>query len=174
MFKFILPFIFYTSTIFSQNWIKLPHSKILYSNYIQDKKDNFSDFSFEYYKKGDSLISIAKFLSNDFYTIFNENPKAFDDIYKVAYKVINKPELILKTGDRDFIYLDSIIASVDFKTTVIIDDRNFVSGFNEFIWVLKNASGENINFEPCFINMVFHKGKKKAKYISTVKSHCEI
>ncbi len=55
---------------------------------------------------------------------------------------------------------------------MILRDRNFVNGVNEFIWVLKNG----INLEPCYINLVFEKNiaKRKSKYIASIKSHCEI
>lgn len=163
------------SAMKAQNWVRIPKTQILFSHYIQDKEDNFSDFSFEYFKKGDSLISVAKFLAKDFLNVFAQSPKAFDDLYKAAYQVTDKSDLMLKTADPSFFYLDSIIAGVAFKTTVVITDRHFVQGENEFIWMLTNGSGSPGN-EPCYINMVFQKSKKKEKpaYLSTVKDHCEI
>lgn len=164
-----------TSTrTFSQNWIQLPKTNILFSNFIQDDKDNFRNYEFEYFKKGDSLISVARFLSDDFKKLFTSDKKAFDDIYKAAYQVIDKSELIFNRKDLQNNSLDTSISSLNFKTTVILNDRSFVSGVNEFIWVITNGSSDPMKLGGvCYINIVFKKGtaKKKNKYISTIKSH---
>ena len=159
---------------FSQNWTQLPKTNILFSNFIQEEKDNFRDFEFEYFKKGDSLISVARFLADDFKKLFTSDKKAFDDIYKAAYQIIDKSELIFTRNDIKDNSLDTVISSLKFNTTVILNDRSFVSGVNEFIWVITNGSGNPRQLGGvCYINIVFKKNKrtKGNKYISTIKSH---
>jgi hypothetical protein len=164
-----------TTRTFSQNWISIPKTDILFSNYGQNEKSN--RIKFEYFKKGDSIIAVSKYLADDFKNVFSSDKKAFNDIYKVAYQVIDKSELIFDRKDPELNSLDSVIASIKFKTTVIINNREFVSGVNEVIWVLANGSRDPLKLGgACFINMVFKKGsaKKRRKYISTIKSHIEL
>lgn len=163
-FKILILLFIISINTFGQNWKEIPKSKILYSNFIAENKS--SDFQYEYFKKGNTLITVEKYLSEDFIKLFTSNPEAFDDIYKVAYGKVEKTEL-LKWNK-----LDSVIKDIEFEDTAIIVNRNFVSGINEFIWVLTVG----IDLEPCYINLVFEKNKaeRKTKYIATIKSHCEI
>jgi len=164
--KFKVLFLLFITSInsFGQNWKEIPKSMILYSSFTTE--NNSSDFKYVYFKKGNSLITVEKYLSEDFIKLLTSNPEVFDDIYKVAYRIVEKSELI------NWGHLDSVIKDIEFKDSVIITDRNFVNGVNEFIWVLTNGT----DLEPCYINLVFEKNKAKgeSKYMASIKSHCQI
>lgn len=170
----ILIFLLLSAKSISQNWETIPKTAISY--YIPTEKRIYLDHEFGYFKKGEALIIVDKFLSEDFLKVFASNPEAFDDICKAAYNTIGKSDLESEWSIGNFSYLKDITANISFKEAVVIHNREIVRGVNEFIWVLHNGSGYNLELGACYINMVFQKNKtkKKGNYLTTVKNHCEI
>jgi hypothetical protein len=154
-----------------KNWLTIPNTKILFSDYDHcDINEVCWEGSLEYFKRGDSLISVRKDLADNFYTLFQKSPKAFSDIYNIAY-ALEKSELTFKNYDKphnlwDLNSLDSIIQSIPFKTSVIIYDIQYINGLNEFVWGLQTANKKSFS-EAYDISIVFN---KKMKYKAANKN----
>lgn len=154
-----------------ENWLAIPNTKILFSHYDQCENEICWKGNLEYFKKGDSLISIRKELADNFYNLFRKNPEAFSDIYRTAY-VSEKSELTFENYSKkphnlgDINSLDSIIQPIPFKTAVIIYDIQYINGLNEFVWVLTTIN-RNSFFVPQYISILFN---KRMKYKATNKN----
>lgn len=161
--KLFIFLLLFSSPIFAQSWSAIYKTRISFSAY--NTEDNRTITKYEYFKKGDLLIAVNQFLATDFYKVFSKYPKIFDDIYKVA-TVIDKTELEFDKKKFGFTCLDTTIASVEFKQVVIINNREFISGIKEYIWVLINGSDLNMQLGGVhYINLVFSNKKSKQKYL---------
>jgi hypothetical protein len=163
--------VFCQAYIFGQNWVSIPKTKIKFSHLIDDDQKNWYVYSYEYFQKGDTLIAVRKDLAKDFYDLFSETPKAFNDIYNSAF---NKTTTLYEHS-LDF---DSTIKRISFKTGVIIGGREIIYGHNEIIWRLNELSWSYFN-DPCYIHIVFSKivpktKKTKQNYLLTFLDHCTI
>lgn len=143
-----------------KTWQAIPHTNIIFSDYNHcDDHEVCWTGNLEYFKRGDSLISVRKDLADNFYTLFRKSPKAFSDIYHIAY-TSKKSELTFKNYKPhdlwDLSSLDSIIQSIPFKTSVIIYDIQYISGSNEFVWGLQTVS-EKSSSGSYDISIVFNK-----------------
>ena len=146
--------VFCQASLYGQNWVLIPKTKIKFSHLIDKDQTNWNSYSYEYFQKGDTVIAVVKYLANDFYDLFSETPKAFNDIYNAAF---NKTTTLYKNS-LDF---DSTITKLNFKTAVIIGGRNIINGHNEIVWRLTELTWSFFN-GPCFIHIVFSKPDKKS------------
>jgi hypothetical protein len=153
-----------------KTWINIPNTGIQFSHYDQCENEICWNGNLEYFRKGDSLISVRKDLADNFYNLFSKGPKAFSDIYKIAY-VVEKSELTFKNYNTthnlgDLTSLDSIVQAIPFKTSVIIYDIQYVKGRNEFIWIL-STSNKLMYSDGHDISILFN---KRLKYRTTNKN----
>ena len=163
---------------YCQHWTKIPGTSLDYSNLLKKDSSNFNEYQSEYFKQGEKIIAVQHWLAKDFYELFKKNPRAFDDLYKASPRIrIKKEWLEQNSFYKTNLNADSIVLAMSFEQIIFITDRKYINGFKEFLWVLEVGSGDNLNFEPCYMNMIFRIRKdkrKKISYIATVKSHCEI
>ncbi len=170
--KILIPilFILFYNFGFGQKWKTIPGTRIQFFNLMDPNKDNWYDYHFEYFKKGDSLIVIEKNLAEDFYQVFHNYQFAFDSIF-------NNSQLKTSKLDHDFDVLDSIISKINYSSAVILTERQIVIGHREVIWVMKNVSWGKSSGNPCFINISFLKQankKETIKFLSAKNQYCEI
>lgn len=155
-----------------KTWQTIPNTKIVFSDYDHcDDNEVCWAGHFEYFKRGDSLISVRKDLADNFYTLFRKSPEAFSDIYNMANPE-EKSGLTFKnykSHDLDLSSLDSMIQSVPFKTSVTIYDIKYIKGLTEFVWVLQTVNAK-LPFEGYDISILFN---KKMKYKSATKNPTE-
>lgn len=169
---FTLILFFITAASWGQNWKSIPKTKIKFSNFIHPNQDNWYEYSFEYFRKGDSLIGVEKNLAQDFYKVFKETPSAFNLIFKEAW-------FKSTTLNQYAPYFDTTILKIPFRNAVIIQGRQEVDGHNEFIWILTNVTWSGSSGNPCFINVNFLKSKNKSnkyrlKFLSAKHDICQI
>ena len=162
-------FLLCNSISFAQNWVKIPGTRIMFSNLIHANQDNWYDYYFEYFKKGDSIIVIGKSLAKDFYDVFKNSPNAFESI--IGNCVLTNSKI-----EKDLLDSDSTILKIPFKIAVILTTRQLVIGYNEVIWIMKNVSLERPSSNPCFLNIIFQKksASKPFRFLSTINQYCEI
>jgi len=163
-------FLLYSNLGFGQNWKTIPGTKIEFSNFIHTNQDNWYEYHFEYFKKGDRLIVVEKYLADDFYKVFNNYPFAFDSVF-------NNSLLRTSRSEHDFEVFDSITLKTNYRFAILLTDRQLVVGHNEVIWIMKNVSWGQSAGNPCFINISFlmqHNKKPKIKFLSAKNQYCEI
>jgi hypothetical protein len=165
---FLLPRITY-----SQKWIKLPNSDIKFSNFQADSSIRWQDFDYEYFLKGDRMLSVSKGISDEFKALLTEAPKIFEDLYKCAYNVSKKEELGWTKESFGGQLLDTLVMNVPFKSTVVISSRTYYQGVNESIWILSNPPAMN-ELGGWYLKMVFRIKGKKLKYLMSDKDHIVI
>lgn len=146
-----------------QDWKTISNTKIKFSNFIHPNQDNWTHFSFEYFKKGDRIIGVGKNLAQQFYDLFSDSPFAFDDIFEVARFKTELP-------NRYAPYFDTTILKIPYQTAIIISDLEEIEGHNETTWVLTNITWSGSGINPCFFNISFQ--KSTGKYLSSRHSHC--
>lgn len=74
---------FYSFTV-AQNWTQIGSSKIYFSNLITADKDNWADYTYEYFKKDSNLVIVHKAWANELKDLFNDYPASFDSILEKA------------------------------------------------------------------------------------------
>jgi|GEM_PF-5824379 len=160
------------SCALSQNWIRIPKTNIVYSNFINTNDDNRYAHPYAYFQKGDSLIAINQAFAQDFYRLFTENAASFDSIYQEAPRKMNKKEY------NQFRFCgDTALLKINYQNVVSIKWKEEVYGYNEVIWVLTNVDWESNITTPCFINVSFSKdkdanGKLHLHFLSVKYQHC--
>ena len=180
---FILFFLFTPLLSFSQEWIKIPGTKILFSNFTHVNIDSSDEHNFEYFKKEGQLLMVEKkvALSNPsknswgLYTVFEKSPEAFDSIFKYAPIVFSSP------NDRDFFFeldLDSNLNNIPFSKMVEVHHKEVESWVKQERWTLTN-SVMGLGEGPCDIYLVFKRGefqdgKFNLKFLYARKGYCRI
>jgi hypothetical protein len=154
----------------AQSWKQIPGTKIQFSNFIHPDNDNWSQITFEYFKKGNSLLLLHKNFAKDFYKMFEANPSSFDLIFRNAR---------LKTSKSDNVstIADSTGKLIQFETAVILDERKIIVGYNEVIWQMTNWAWKNGSTHPCYLNITFRKPASTAhplRFLSAKNQYCEI
>jgi hypothetical protein len=159
-----------STSIFAQRWTKLPNSDIKFSDFQADSNIKWKDYSFEYFLKGDRMLSISKGLSEDFKTILTKNPEIFDDIFANVYNVTEKNRLHYEKKGDIYFCLDSIAANINFKTAVILSGRKIINQNRELVWEMSNPPGTH-ELGGWYMRIVFKDNGKKRKYLRTMKGH---
>lgn len=175
---FTIFFLLLCAGIYCQHWTRIPGTSLDYSDLLKKDSSNFNEYKFEYFRQGERIIAVQHSLAKDFYQLFQKKPWAFDDVYKASPRIRIKEEWLERNSFyKNSINADSLVLTMPFKQIIFITDRRYVKGHREYLWVLEVGSGDNLDFEPCYMNMVFkiRKNKRrKIRYIATVRSHCEI
>ena len=173
----IILLLLFAHNLFGQTWQLIPKTQIKFSNFIKTKDTNRYICNFEYFQKGDSIISVQKDLAEDFYELFNETPNEFEKIYKASQLFTFKTEIDKSELSKSVCHiLDSIIPIINFRIAVVINKKEIIEGQHVLIWKLENIILTSY-LNPCFIDIKFLKKndkKTKLKMLSIEWSGCEI
>jgi hypothetical protein len=181
MHRFILILLLFLSNLsFGQRWKQILGTNIEYSHFTRDDNSNYSQVSFEYFRKGEQVIGVARHLTSDFLSLFKETPIAFDIIFKSSpRKTVNK----FDGADSMVVYkmYDTSIFKIRFKEAVMIENCRGTLGYQETIWQLTVHSWSFYDPPPCFINVVFNMRKKPhrpgnsgLKFVTAFDAGCEL
>src|SRR5205085_2257843 len=143
---------------YGQNWKKIAGTNIEYSHFTLPDSSNWSKVPFEYFRKGDRVIGVARHLTSDFYSLFKETASAFDMIFNSS-GVKTEPGLD-RVIASDY---DSSVFKIKFKEALMIENREVTFGYKEIIWQLEIHSWSAFDPHPCFINVVFNAKKNLPK-----------
>jgi len=154
----------------AQNWKRVGSSEKFFSNLISKDKKNWSDHKYEYFKKDSDLVIVDRGYSVELFKLFNDYPNSFDSI-------LLKAQLKEYQDTSKISEYESTLKYFTFRQAVIVIDRHFINGHNEYIWQWKITHWYSRR-NPCYINVVFDKkkeeNKKVLKFISVVREDCEI
>jgi hypothetical protein len=155
--KFLLLFILFSLSVYSQEWKKIGKSEILYSNFYSNKTVDTDSLKYEYFTKGKIVIAVDKFSGDPVFRLFSYNPEAFDDIVNVSLCKFRKNELIV----------DNLIENLNFTEIIAFSGRDVVEGQKEVIWVMFcKEKGDELKLST---SIVFKKKRKnRMKYIKTI------
>lgn len=172
----ILFFLFFAFSIYSQEWKEIGKTNIFYSDFSSKRENVLNELKYEYFKKENSIITVEWTLGEQFEKLFKKSPQAFDDIFLNAYSKYDfnefenndlyNREIVRKELDT------ALVKNIDFDKILFLSSYQYIKGYEEFIWFLKNGTG----LGSCYINIIFKKEKNSNKfnYIAVKQNHCEI
>ncbi len=176
--KLLICCIVLTVNAWGQNWIKIPGTDILYSDLLKKDSSNFNAYQFEYFKQGSRVIAVEHSWANNFLKLFRKNTVAFHDMYNASPRIQEKISWLEQNSFyKNSLATDTIVINMSFEQIMFITDCRFIKGYREYLWIMEIGSGDHINLEPCYMNVVYKISKRKRrafKYLATVKGYCEI
>lgn len=180
--KYFILFLFFTPLLsYSQQWVEIQGTGILFSNFTHVNIDSSDEHNFEYFKKGGLLLMVEKRVAFSIpsknrwglYSVFEKSPAAFDSIFKYAH-------IVFDSTDNPFfeIELDSTVTKIPYTKMIELHYRKILDGEKEVVWDISNSeygAGEG----PCFIKLTFLKkkirnGKFNLKFLYAKDDGCLI